>query len=180
MTHSGEAQRGVVVVWVPTGRLTRLVAQGSGVVSISPAGGVERVTIDVEGNLYGSAGMEVFANRVFHAYDRQAADYPTIARLFAPVAELQRVGTFDAAEGVVVLDDPEAVADNRAVLAAWLGTDSVREEDLIATGRQFSDRRLVRRLLASPDPADHEKARWYARHAKVDLPVGPSGPSVRP
>lgn len=161
-----------VVVWVPTGRVANMIRSGSGVVSTEPPNQGGYVTIDMEGNLYGSFDMEVFANRVFHAHDRQAANYPTIARMLAPVASLQRVGMFDAEEGVVSLDDPAAVEDNRAVLAAWLGKSDVEDADLVATGGHYERLRIVKRLLASPDPAQREQGRWFAREAGISLPLG--------
>ena len=161
------------MVWVPTGRVAAMIRQGSGVVSSTePATRLEYVTVDYEGNLYGAVGMEVYANRVFHAHDRQAAQYPTVARLLVPVADLQRVGIFDVAEGLVRLDDPLAVEGNRAVLAAWLGKADVEDVDLVATGVHYERRRTVASLLASPDPARRQQAKWLARRAGIPLPPG--------
>lgn len=159
-------------MWVPTGSVANMIRSGSGVVSSGPPNQTGRLTIDMEGNLYGSAGMEVFANRVFHAHGRQAANNPTVARLLAPVASLQRVGVFDAEEGVVSLDDPAAVEGNRAVLAAWLGKPDVEDAELVATGGHYERLRVVKRLLASPDPAQRERGKWFAREAGISLPLG--------
>lgn len=133
-----------VVVWVPTGGLAEMFRAGSGVVSSEPPNEAGFVTVDYEGNLYGSWGMEIFANRVFHAHDRQAAGYPTIARLMVQVVDLRRVGVFDAEEGVVDLDDPHAVEGNRAVLAAWLGVAVVDEAQLVCTAGHYTARRTGR------------------------------------
>jgi len=130
-----------VVVWVATGGLAQIIRPGSGVVSSEAPNEAGFVTVDYEGNLYGAVGMEVFANRVSHAHDRQAVGYPTTARLMVQVVDLRRVGVFDADEGVVSLDDPCAVENNRAVLAEWLGVAVVEAAQLVCTAGHYAARR---------------------------------------
>ena len=132
-----DAQR-EVVIWVPAEGAVRTVRRGSAVVSSQPADEFGRVIVDVEGNLYGAVGMEVFANRVLHAWDRQKERYPTVARMVVPVDKLQRVGVFDVAAGRVRLDDPLAVEGNRKLLASWLDQAEVGEAELVATAGRYA------------------------------------------
>lgn len=132
-----DAQR-EVVVWVPVGRAAAAIRRGSAVVSSEPADADGRVVVDVEGNLYGSVGMEVFANRVLHAWGRQKERYPTVARMAVPVDSLQRVGVFDVAAGRVRLDDAFVVQGNRSVLATWLGKTEVDDAELVATAGRYA------------------------------------------
>lgn len=159
-----------IVVWVPTGRIASRIRAGSGVVSSRPPVG-GRITIDFEGNLYGSPALAVYANRVLHAWDRQHTDYPTVARLRAEAEDLIRVGTFDPEEGEICLTDPDAVEDNGGVLAAWLGVESVLDQELKSTGARYTDRRNLRAMLHSGDPTKIATAKWWAKSKGMPLPA---------
>ena len=152
-----------VVVWVPAARHLAHIAPGSGIVSSQPAQG-GRITIDYEGGIYRQVSMEIYANRVFYAWDRQMADYPTVSRIWPPVDHLIRVGTFDATNGVVVVEDREA-------LQSWLGVDADKPEQLICTASMgYVQRRDVLAALASGDPVKVAMARKFAATAGlVDL-----------
>ena len=143
-----------IIVWAaaPT-VLPPLVAPGSAIVSTRPARNGD-VVIDYEGNLYGAAGMDVYANRVFHAWDRQVTNYPTIARRAARVEHLVRIGTFDPKAGKVVVEGLIALQD-------WLGDDAKKPEQLVCTEHRYVVRRAVLAMIATGDPAKVQNAcRW--------------------
>lgn len=73
------------------------------------------------------------------------------------------MGTFDPEEGEVCLDDPDAVEGNVELLAAWLGIDSVPDQELKATGMRYEERRNLRAMLHSGDPTKIATAKWWAK-----------------
>lgn len=159
-----------VVVWVPVGRLATLIRPGSGVVSSAPERG-GRILVDFEGAVYGQASMKVYADRVCHAWGRQTANFPTVARAWPRVDELVRLGTFDPIEGVVELDDVCALGSSRDVLAEWLKVQEVPDSQLLATGRNYEIRRHLQTMLHSGDPQKVTAARWWAKHERIPLPL---------
>lgn len=147
-----------VVVWVPAGSHLVSIEPRSGIVSTRPARD-GRIVVDYEGGIYRQSGMDVFANRVFHAWDRQVADYPTTARMCPPVDHLVRVGTFDTVDGVIVVEDHDA-------LAAWLGGAAEDAGQLICTvGHRYAVRRQALDMFASGDPVKVAMARKFAATA---------------
>jgi hypothetical protein len=93
-----ELQRDGRTVYVPspTSPLRKTIRAGSGIVGTTQADG--RILIDYEGNLYGAVGLEVYEERVFHAYDRHTwhgVGYPTVARQLVDRDEVIKVGTYN-------------------------------------------------------------------------------------
>lgn len=78
------------------------IRRGSGIVGSKEDDGLLRV--DYEGNIYGMQGMHTYEERVFHAADRHAQRYPTVARLHAPEEAFYIVGTIDTDTWHITLD----------------------------------------------------------------------------
>lgn len=161
----------IVYVPAPGSRLTHRVAPASAVVATDPGGAGDRdearTEVDFEGNVYGSASLSRYADRVLHAADRHHARYPTVARAVVSAGELRRVGVYDGIVGEVRLDGDEAAA----ALAQWLGVapDALGDQ-LLTSAVRHQVARQVRELMAHGDPASHEKARHLAREARLPWP----------
>jgi hypothetical protein len=119
-----------LVVYVPASQTTPLaiiVAPGSAI--IGPAGsgesdGIEHVSVDYEGAVYGQVNIKTYADRARHAADRQLRRYPTVARCVVLRSELRQVGWFDPLEGVTLLAGAEEV------VASWLGVNEIDPKEL--------------------------------------------------
>ena len=109
-----------VLVYIPTG--ASIIDPGSGIVGRNFAGSHPWHGIEVyfEGNRFGSSNIKTFADRVYHAADRMVTNYPTVARAVMPVADLERVGTFDG-QRVSLVSDGGALTR----LARWIGAGEV-------------------------------------------------------
>jgi hypothetical protein len=85
-----------------------------------------RVAIHYEGNRYGSASMERFADRVAQAAARLRFDYPTVAKARVPGESLVEVGRYDGVEGRVELSGEGAERE----LRRWLGVEQLDPAEL--------------------------------------------------
>lgn len=72
------------------------------------------LSIHFEGNRYGADSMSLYVNRVLHAYGRLVANYPTTAKMHAPMGELIPIGTCDT-WGTYILDPVK--------LNQWVGVE---------------------------------------------------------
>lgn len=108
-----------VYVPVPDSPADALIDQRSGVVG-QPNGG-ERIHVYFEGNRYGAVNMRTLGERVWHAYDRMAQSYPTVAQAFIDRKDLIRVGTFYPEHKKLDVDD----ATGLTALMKWMDCDSV-------------------------------------------------------
>lgn len=106
--------RGLVfTVYVPAPGALNWIAPGSGIVGVADDGG--RRAIFYEGDIYsGVLGktQRAYSELVYHAADRMAVDYPTVAKALVPVENLIEVGSFDYATVTLVITD-------QAALDAW-------------------------------------------------------------
>jgi hypothetical protein len=124
---------GPVAVYVPADGHLPMIARGSGIVGQPYVGdrplihGGRMVRIYFEGRIYGQANLVTFADRVYHAADRMAQRYPTVATLVVQETELVKVGLFE--HGEVWLDGEH----ERRQLAGWLDVDEVDEGELLVT-----------------------------------------------
>jgi hypothetical protein len=84
------------------------------------------VGIHYEGNRYGSASMERFADRVAQAAARLRFDYPTVAKARVPRESLEEVGRYDGVEGRVELSGKHAERE----LCRWLGVEQLDPVEL--------------------------------------------------
>lgn len=173
---------------IPNPQLAFTILDGSGIVAMSadlwarrPPGqpwpqatvdnvrAADTVTLDYEGNKYRSLSFATWADRVHHAYGRQAQRYPTVARTRVPRAVVQIVATYDPREGqITLLDDADP-----ALIARWLGADTLDPAELQATSvAAHAQRREIRAALAAGSHA-REQVAWYARrHGHEDLVGG--------
>jgi hypothetical protein len=112
------------VVYVPAGDhpATGTIVAASGIVGRPDGSGLTEICF--EGGIYGQVNMTSLADRVGHAYDRMAADYPTTAKMVVPEDALIAVGTFMPKEARIELTGP----DSEARVAAWL-TDGEQRLD---------------------------------------------------
>lgn len=129
----------------------------------------DTLRLDYEGNKYRSPSFATWADRVHHAYGRQAQRYPTIARTSVPRTVVQIVATYDPREGqITLLDDADPVP-----VARWLGADTLDGAELHTTSvAAHAQRREIRAALAA---GSHVRAQiaWYARrHGHEDLVGG--------
>lgn len=102
----------VFTVYVPRpGRPTHI-APGSGIVGVANDGLPDGQTlVYFEGGLY-STQPRPYEDLVYHAADRMAVEYPTIARAVLPTDDLIQVGYFDYAKVKLLVTD-------QAALDAW-------------------------------------------------------------
>jgi hypothetical protein len=92
----------------PESLLCTTIAKGSGIVG-QPMGS-DGVTIYYEGNLYGSASLRRYAERVLQAAARMRARYPTKGTSLVDPRELIQVGVYDPiAKRVTLSERPEAI-----------------------------------------------------------------------
>jgi hypothetical protein len=115
---------------------TRILPKSGIVASLSPQR--PAVCIDYEGNLYGSAALARFADRVAQAAARHLTGYPTVARAVVAVDAVITVGTWDEVLGRVDVSDADALAE-------WLQCRVVDAAELEAQGRSYERARR-------PDP----------------------------
>lgn len=118
-----------LAVFVPantTVPIVSLVARGSAIVGPAGNGEAGQVSVDYEGNLYGTANIKTFADRARHAAGRQHVLYPTRTRSTVLRSELRQVGWFDSEVGIMLLDDKQA----QDALASWLGVEVIEEKEL--------------------------------------------------
>ena len=89
------------------------IAKGSGVVGVADDGfaAENRRLVHFEGDIY-SAQPRMFGDLVYHAADRMATAYPTIARAVVPLADLVDVGYFDYSTRRLIIT-------NQVALNAW-------------------------------------------------------------
>ncbi len=100
-------------VYVPMAERQQGIAKGSGIVGVEDDGhGGHRLLVYYEGDLY-RADKRPYPDLVYHAADRMATAYPTVARALVRADSLLQVGTFDYAHGRLVITDQVA-------LDAWL------------------------------------------------------------
>ena len=97
---------------------------GSAIVGLPQDDG--RIAIYYEGNRYGSASMERFADRVAQAAARLRFDYPTVAKARVPSESLVEVGRYDGVEGRVELTGEDAERE----LRGWLGVERLDPAEL--------------------------------------------------
>jgi hypothetical protein len=97
---------------------------GSAVVGLPLEDG--RVGIHYEGNRYGSAVMERFADRVAQPAARLRFNYPTVAKARVPCESLDEVGRYDGVEGRVELSGKHAERE----LCRWLGVEQLDPVEL--------------------------------------------------
>jgi hypothetical protein len=119
----------------PTNRMRWSMARPSGVMASMLPGSaivgpftieVGRIMIDYEGNKYGAANLRRYVERVYHAWDRQTSQYPTLARAWVMGHELVRIADFDPRSKTVIVHP----LDERR-LCEWLGVDALTESELV-------------------------------------------------
>lgn len=93
-------------VYVPTltASIRKMIVPGSAIVS---RGRVEdaRILVYFEGNIYNSASMRKYSERVLHAAGRLVTRYPTIALAAVPPGDLIQVGTYSTIPPRLAIDD---------------------------------------------------------------------------
>jgi hypothetical protein len=145
-------------VFVPTDGQDHLgIVPGSGIVGEPQGDGL--LLIHYEGNIYGSGEMQRYADRVYHAHGRHQAKAPTIARSLVGAERLVQIGRFDPVEGEVTLSDGGELA-----LCHWLAVERIAPDELRSGANHFEQRRTVRGMLSSSDPAVQLRARWFVEH----------------
>lgn len=106
----------VFKVFVPVDKAPSVahIAKGSGIVGVSDDGFQQdgRCLIYFEGGIY-SPNSRPYEDLVYHAADRMATAYPTIAKAVVPKDDVYEVGYFDYSTNVLVVTDQVA-------LDAWL------------------------------------------------------------
>lgn len=90
------------------------IAEQSGVVG--SAGDDGRLVLDYEANMHGAVNIQTFADKVHHAADRHAQNYPTRARTEVDEDAVIEVGLYD---GERVILDPDALE----LVSRWLEVD---------------------------------------------------------
>lgn len=120
-----------IVVYVPSGGFaaTEGIASKSAIVGRPERGG-DHVKIYFEGALYRPENMKTLADRARHAAGRLEQDYPTVAKRLVPREALVAVGTFDPAQGRILLTGPHSERE----VARWLGVDELDPAELNAGG----------------------------------------------
>ncbi len=106
--------------------------------------------------------MVTFADRVAIAAGRHTTDFPTIARMWTSQTYLVPVGQWDEGNGVVIVNNQEA-------LAAWLNVETIPDSELVATGARYEHRRSLLDALRSPDPAVRRLTAQEAKRLNLDL-----------
>lgn len=161
MNANHEAYRMLTVyVPAPTAPIRYTIATRSGIVGTPKDDG--QVRIDYEGNLHGASNIVTFADRVAQAAGRHTTNYPTIARAWVPSTNLVPVGRWDDTDGIVTVDNYEA-------LAAWLHIETIPDGELLASGARYEHRRALVDALRSPDPAVRRFAAQEAKRLDLDL-----------
>lgn len=103
----------VFTVYVPRGGALSTIKRGSGIVGVKGHGVEDRTLIYYEGDVYRMEDKRrPYEELVYHAADRMAVDYPTIAKAMVKTTDLLEVGTFDYATQRLVVTD-------QAALDAW-------------------------------------------------------------
>lgn len=149
-----------VYVPAPAAPIRYTIAARSGIVG-TPMGD-SQVRIDYEGNIHGASSIVTFADRVAIAAGRHTTNYPTIARMWTDRAYLVPVGQWDERNGVVIVNNQEA-------LAAWLDVETIPDNELVASGARYEHRRALLDALRSPDPAIRRFATHEAKRLNLDL-----------
>lgn len=135
-------------VVVPTGALARTIAPGSGVVARKKSD--DTYQLHYEGNLYDAINLKRFADRVWCAYSRQLANYPTIATVHCTEKDFVAVGTFHPDLGTVTVLSP--TTDRH--LNEWIAPATTHDgAELEASGYKFETLRALATLPA------HERTR---------------------
>lgn len=80
---------------------------------------VENPKVYFEGNVYGSEDLENFESKLLHAAGRAVKNYPTIAKAFIPISELNCVGEYDFENKSFIRS-----TSNVEALNAWLSTST--------------------------------------------------------
>ena len=109
-----------VYVPAPGSYLYRMVAKGSGVVGRPYTD--NEFLVYYEGNLYDASNIRTWADRVFHASDRMAVNYPTTSKTIARESELVSVGIFTGSH--VELGSNKYAQQQ---LLDWLDLDSIQD-----------------------------------------------------
>jgi hypothetical protein len=126
----------------------------------------DRLVLDYEGNRYGSESFKTWADRVHHAYGRQAQRYPTAARSHVPASAVQIVATYNPLEGEITLLDGADINQ----LTLWLGADPTASGELRTTRSAAHDqRREIRAALAAGVIGRRTLAAYARRHGHDDL-----------
>ena len=154
-----------ITIWVPAGGTHPTIRRGAGIISTTPpADG--RIVIDYEGNLYNASNIITYADRCYHAWGRQDANYPTIARRADHADRYTAIGTLNLTEGHIdLLDNPNI----RTALAAWLDTDTIADSELHISGGRYEERRILKTMIASGDPTQQAQALHWAHQHHIDL-----------
>lgn len=119
----------------------------------------DRLVLDYEGNRFGSASFVTWADRVHHAWGRQAERYPTVARSRVPATAVQIVATYDPLEGEITLLDDADINQ----LTLWLGADPTETGELLTTGSAAHMQRREIRAARAAGTVDHRTLTAYAR-----------------
>ena len=148
----------------PGARSSALFTAGSALVAEAGKAG-DCTQVDYEAPSLAS-NVKTFADRVDHASDRQRTAYATHKRLLVPISDLIELGSWDAREGLVRLNDAEA----EGKLASWLRTSTLELAELEATSHHYEIQRVLARMVSSHDPADRLHARFVAKAMGAELP----------
>jgi len=134
--------------------------------SVENAQGADVLILDYEGGRFGSQSHKTWADRVHHAYGRQAQRYPTVARSRVPAATVQIVGTYNPLEGEITLC-ADADCDQ---LALWLGADPTGSSEMQTTcSAAHAQRREIRAALAAGTFDRRTLAAYARRYGHDDL-----------
>lgn len=112
-------QRLTFRVYVPRAGATSVqhIKPGSGIVGVADDGlGPDQTLIYYEGGVY-DRETRPYSDLVYHAADRMAVAYPTIATAVVPTDDLIHVGYFDYGSQVLVVSD-------QAALDTWKGVSA--------------------------------------------------------
>lgn len=154
-----------VTIWIPAGGTHPTIRRGSGIISTQPA--VDgHITIDYEGNLHSASNIVTYADRCYHAWGRQDANYPTVARHVDQADRYIAIGTLNLTEGHIDLHDNPTI---HTALADWLDSNTIDDDHLNITGAHYQKRRTLRTMLTSNDPALRAQAHTWARQHHISL-----------
>jgi hypothetical protein len=140
----------LLTVYVPArnAKMLRMIIEPkSGIVGSPAENNPAELTIDYEGNIYGSPPGSTYADRVYAAASRHAEKYPTVARTNTDPSQVVKVGVWDDQNGIVML-----VGEGPQLLAEWLEVTEVPPQELLATAGSFGRLRALQEAARSSNP----------------------------
>ena len=110
-------------VYVPADGMLGIIRPGSGIVGRKLSQRDWELLLYYEGNVYDAVILRRYVERVYHAWGRMAADYPTVAKSIVRESSVIQVGWWHAVSQRVEVTDP-------AALSKWLRFVELTEEEL--------------------------------------------------